>query len=238
MTSTKKDYLYRIMSYQHTIQLFTQKKLYFSHPSRWEDPYETRVKHSWEHKIYAQCWCKKSMSDAMWRIYSQQFTSLRIKTTREKLEAAMDRFVSRNRRYGYKFRIQDVEYLSTQSLIKKTQEYAKKIANPDNQLMAASNAANILCQKRNAFDHEQEVRALIYRPEENTGNPTLSLQIDIDPHELIESILIDPRAPDELFDAFKYHLKNVIGFQGIIQKSALYKVPEIITTEPEEDLEL
>ena len=38
-----------------------------------------------------------------------------------------------------------------------------------------------------------------------------------------DSILFDPRAPDEIVRAFKFYLKESINFHKSITKSSLYK---------------
>lgn len=225
--------LYRIIPYHQAVQLFTKKQMYFSHPSRWEDPFETRVKHSIEHMLFAQCWCRKSMSDAMWRIYSPHQTSVRIKTTTEKLTKAMKDYVKKND--GYKMRLRDVIYLNTKDLLKETSKLAKELNNQGQQVSAASKAADILLQKRNAFNHEEEVRAILYCPSTPQDITPPGILIDIRPHDLIESILIDPRAPDEILDAFKNHLVNTLEFKGAVKRSGLYQAPRILQEEDNDD---
>lgn len=216
------------MQYHHVVQMFTNGKLYFSHPSKWDDPYETRVKHAWEKMLYAQCWCKRSMSDAMWRIYSQNLTSLRIRTSKFKLENAMRDFCAANK--GYLRRVQEVSYLSTSLLNDKTHQLATSLRNAEGK-QAISAAADILCFKRNAFDHEAEVRAILYCPSKDNVIPKPGISIDIKVHEFVDSILIDPRAPDELVDTFVHYFKDVLGFKGVVARSALYKGPEIIAVD-------
>ena len=41
---------------------------------------------------------------------------------------------------------------------------------------------------------------------------------------LIDSVLFDPRAPDELCDAMQHYLKEVLKFPGKVRKSKLYTV--------------
>ena len=70
--------------------------------------------------MFAQCWGKKSMSDAMWRIYSPDHLGVRIKTTRAKLELVLKNFVKKNE--GFKLRLKDVTYEKTPAVRKKTSE--------------------------------------------------------------------------------------------------------------------
>lgn len=230
----KSDYLYRILKFHHAVQLFEKGELYFSHPSGWEDPYEVRVKHKWDHKLYAQCWCKKSMSDAMWRIYSPDRMSVRIKTTREKLCGTMADFT--RKKEGYKRRLIDVDYLSTKEIEEKTNQCVKTIKLAPNDLDAITGAADILCLKRLAFDHEKEVRAILFCPSKANDTESKGIGIKIKPHEFIQSILIDPRAPKELFQAFKHYFENVLEFKGPVAQSSLYEAPQVLVVERDDEL--
>ena len=82
-------YLYRILSFERVVQLFESENLYFSHPSKWEDPYENAVEHAALKSTYAQCWCSKGVSDAMWRIYSPEKIGVRIKIKKNALTSAV-----------------------------------------------------------------------------------------------------------------------------------------------------
>lgn len=179
--------------------------------------------------MFAQCWCMNGVSDAMWRIYSPNNLSVRIRTTRTKLRKAMDGVG----KLGYKRRIKNVEYVSTINLTERARNIAQSLKLKFN----PSEAADLLFLKRNAFQHEDEVRALIYC--ENAPRDALlrGQSLKIDGHELVESILLDPRVPKHFAAAMKAYLQGAVGFKGIVQKSALYGEPEIINARvPEEDL--
>ena len=228
----KTDALYRIMDYHHVVQLFKTKKLYFSHPSRWEDPYEKRLKHPISQMLYAHCWCTKSMSDAMWRIFSKNQTSIRIRTTRFKLFEVMHDFCKASNKQ-YKRRVTPLTYLTTPRLEKKTLELVKVLREADEK-DAISAAADIICMKRNAFDHEAEVRAILYCPSESGEEAKAAVLVDVDPHDFVESILIDPRASDEITDTIAHYFKTVLNYRGSIARSTLYQVPSEIAADAEE----
>lgn len=81
--------LYRVMDFSRVVQMFEKQELYFSHPTAWDDPFEKRVEHQSSHALFAQCWCQIGISDAMWRIYSQNGMGVRISTTTKKLSRAV-----------------------------------------------------------------------------------------------------------------------------------------------------
>ena len=72
--------IYRICSYANLIDVFENRRLRFSRPSSWDDPYENyylRYKvnvdgksiklKELERSIFAQCWSLESESDGLWR---------------------------------------------------------------------------------------------------------------------------------------------------------------------------
>lgn len=80
--------------------------------------------------------------------------------------------------------------------------------------------------KRLAFDHECETRAVIVDEDCLEGVPKKGISIPVDPFRLLTSIWIDPRAPDEIVKAYKFYLKEKLGFPGMVERSGLYAVPE------------
>ncbi|MDO3510226.1 DUF2971 domain-containing protein [Ralstonia pseudosolanacearum] len=217
-------YLYRIQSFDRVVEIFERKELYLAHPSSWEDPYESRLKHEASNALFAQCWSINPQSDAMWRIYSPDRLGLRVKSTRENLRAAIREGLKKD---GLKYRLGDVEYLPQKELNQRLLDLAETLK----ESFTPATAANSLQWKRRAFEHEREVRLIAYR-KEVSANPQSGLRIKIDPHELIDDILIDPRAPSEFVDAFKFYLKNKIGFQGEVGRSLLYAEQKPIEVDP------
>src|SRR5574343_340232 len=86
--------LYRIMSFDRAAAILSTGKLYFSHPSVWDDPFERAIIHPLSKDVFAQCWCRTAISDAMWRIYSPHGLGVRVATTRERLQRALVKHAS------------------------------------------------------------------------------------------------------------------------------------------------
>lgn len=213
--------LYRIMDFSRVVQLFERQELYFAHPTSWDDPFEQRVKHQSSHALFAQCWCQIGISDAMWRIYSQNGMGVRISTTTKKLSMAVRAAI---RPLGYGWDCRQVEYLSQHDLGKRTKEIASELAREFN----VQKAVNLLYLKREAFRHETEWRAAIYCPEAEPDKVAPGLSVKIDPHKLIDNILLDPRAPKELVDAFQFYFQVKLGYKRRVGPSVLYKSPQPI----------
>lgn len=214
--------LYRIVSFDRAAEIITSKKLYFASPSTWDDPYERALKNSAAHAIFAQCWCRKAVSDAMWRIYSPHGLGVRIATTRPRLRQAISRArESRN----LSFAILDVEYLKQEELTKRLE----RIRQDFDREFSPPLAMEPLFLKRLAFDHERETRATILDEDCLQGEPKKGVSIPVEPFELLTSIWIDPRAPDEMVKAYKFYLKEKLGFPGKVERSGLYAVPDTLS---------
>jgi hypothetical protein len=214
-TSRRDTSLYRILGFDRLVQLFQSKQLYFSHPSTWEDPCEKLLEHRLSPNIFAQCWCKSGVSDAMWRIYSPNQLGVRIRTTRHKLRDQLNAASTNNE---IRFRIQSVKYKPESVLNYEIEAIADELANS----FRLSQAFDSLFMKRRAFKHEAEVRVAIYKKAADSADTPLGVGVTIEPFDLIESILIDPRAPNEYVMAYKHFLKEKIGFTGRVGQSALY----------------
>lgn len=210
--------LYRIASFDRAVEIITNRELYFAHPSTWDDPYEKVIKHERSKAIFAQCWCRKALSDAMWRIYSPNSVGVRIGTTRQRLHKAL---INAKKHKKFQFKIQNVEYLYQEELDEKI---ASAKANLKEKYSFA-NAAEPLFMKRKAFDHERETRVVVYDSSCLDNGDTKGVTVEIEPFDVITSIWIDPRAPQPVVDAYTYYLKEKLEFPGTVKKSGLYLVP-------------
>lgn len=214
--------LYRIMRFERVVQMFERNELTFLKPLLWEDPYETHFKHADLDSVFAQCWCAKGVSDAMWRIYSPDRTGIRISTSTKLLRSAV---AAEAALAGFDYIERGVEYLPPVRLRSRISALKKKLANSSSDSLAS----DCLFLKREAFDHEHEYRVVL-SPKAESSHRSEIIAVPCDPHKFVDSILIDPRAPKELADAFIYYFKNKIGFKRRVQSSALYRVPTPVSS--------
>lgn len=222
LTTEQRDTnLYRIMDFAKVVQIFERKELYFANPTVWDDPWEARLKHHKNDSLFAQCWGELGVSDAMWRIYSQNGMGVRIPTTASRLRKALKAATSTT---NLRFRLEPVTYLPQKSI----NSEAKKIKASLDDEFDIRRAVDMLYYKRDAFEHEHEWRATIFISDAEKTNGKLGVTVPIDPHSLIKNILLDPRAPKELVNAFQYYFKSKLEFKGAVKPSVLYKVPSLL----------
>jgi hypothetical protein len=221
-------FIYRTTSFPRLIELFETRKNSLSAPWTWDDPFENfilnadfnkdgqRVKFAVHNQCFGQSWSTKYESDAIWRIYSPDKSCVRIRTKINKLATSLS---SANKNHITSAFIGKVEYFSEKRIIPEAKKLAKYIAGK-----TAKNLARALLFKRNAFEHEEEVRLIYFGGHRETNKKIY--QYGVDPHNLIESVALDPRASDQLLDVYKYYLRNKMGFKGGIIRSKLYEPPK------------
>ncbi len=219
---------YRYTDFGRLVEMFSKKEMTFVRPEKWDDPFENYIidpdvrftdgsfmRLVYRQVIHGSCWTKKSVSDSMWRIYSQDKISVRIKSTPEKLGLAIQESIKKYEDSSWY--IGKVKYLYQSQIESKAADFANRFFKSKED----KTAAEAILLKRASFSHEQEVRVIVV--DRNGKSKKGILKIKLDPHQIIDSILVDSRASDEWFDVYSHYLKNVIGFKGRVSKSTLYK---------------
>jgi len=229
------------MPYERFFQLFESRKNTLVKPKLWEDTFEnlalksklkfsdgTEVYLDAHERLYGQCWTTSKASDAMWRIYSPNKNGIRIRTTIGKLLSSLD--LANVNSVMAESCIGKVEYKSETAIM----SHARKSFSQDGR-MTFGNLFQSLLIKRKAFEHEKEIRLIYldwgYRfPSENIYS------YEVDPHELITQIMIDPRITYDEFKKLRNDIKQRTGYTGKIKRSLLYRLPETITIEFEQNM--
>jgi hypothetical protein len=166
--------------------------------------------------MFAQCWCRKGVSDAMWRIYSQDKLGVRIRTTESKLKSALVALASQK---DLGFKIAPVRYVNEIVHVVRDQRSLLEAARK----LTFARASSHLFLKRPAFEHEAETRVLVFDPKQPIDGTAKGLKVELDTRRLIDSVLVDPRAPEEFVAAYRHYLRDVLKFPGSVKKSQLYR---------------
>lgn len=160
----------------------------------------------------------------MWRIYSPNHLGVRISTSTKNLRQALEKA---KKQAGVDIRFGEVNYLSQFEINGKAKALHAELADS----FDIAKAIDLLYMKREAFDHEAEYRVVLIDHNAKPDQITKGLRIAINPTQLIDSILIDPRAPDELAAALAFYFTEKIGFKKKVQRSVLYKAPTPLVVE-------
>jgi len=217
--------IYRILSFEHLIEMFQSKRNTLLNPAKWDDKHENlflnstleinglQLKSELGKSMFCQCWSFTKESDTMWRAYSLHKKAVKISSTPRKLLSGLFQ-VDNN---IHKVFVGKVTYLTSSKLEKLFNENAKDWVF-DQEGVGKSKT---LLYKRYPFKNENEVR-LIYNTFINADK--LVLKYDFDPFHLVDNIVFDPRIDYSDFRTKKLELRE-IGFTKGIVKSNLYKSP-------------
>ena len=238
--------IYRVFPLWFLEEALRLRHLVLVPPARWEDPYEvvgnaiavnTRRKDRIEQVIinqelppvYAQCWSATAESDTLLRAYSRvvkdphfrrntcpRDEGVQVRSTPRKLIQALISGTSTTLK-GHWF-LGSVIYLSEAAVL---QEIANAIGQHGLRVFEVpSNRAKLLLLKREAFSHEAEMRAIFVQQDREPNEPIM--QVTIDPSEIFEEIVFDPRL--ETFERREREtIIKSLGFKGVIRDSGLYQ---------------
>ena len=231
--------IYQILPVKYLIKIFRNNTLRFNNIVKsWEDPYELfMLKHkitiedcplydtqsSLQKNYYGQCWSLNKDSDAMWRIYSPDKESVRIKTSVIKMIEVL------NQTRGMMWIAPifgKVKYLTQEKIT----EWLLSTQTEENPWIFDCFSESLFI-KRHEFEHENEIRFLIHNG--NLGkSPKPSnvhddyIDMQVDPSNFIEEIALDPRLSDKDFEDRKILLSSITGSVPIC-KSDLYSFQPI-----------
>jgi hypothetical protein len=200
-------------------------------------------------KLYGQCWMLCEESDAMWQIYSfpqqsnplprrllhrlvyifnrwlngtpaAQEEGVKARTTIRKLFTAF--FNLQDQFRDLRYFIGKVQYLS-QGEIDSLMKDADTVTGLVTDGTGRGHAKSLLI-KRNAYDHEKEVR-LIFKAGNGYDTHQKFYRFAIEPNDLIEEVILDPRlTPSEC--AARNRQLRALGFQNPIRQSTLRLPPQ------------
>lgn len=235
--------VYRIFPLKWLLPSIRDRVLVLPKPASWDDPFEAflfkaagsygryRVElDKLRAKLYGQCWMTRSESDAMWRIYStappmntdEPFTErvgLKVKTTVRKLFSAL--YASSDRLPELCFWVGRVRYLKQEEM---------DALGADNQAMmgmltdpSARGHAESLLLKRDAFEHEHEVR-FIYDANNGFDATQALYPFTVDPNATFDEVILDPRVSERNCRALHDELRRA-GYHGSVSQSTLYVPP-------------
>jgi hypothetical protein len=228
--------IYRVFSFERLEEIFQENKLTLVKPLLWDDPFENFILNStgilpdgrefqigYRDTFYGQCWSLTKESDAMWRIYSPNKNGVKVKTTIRKLFAPLFLVGGEHRKmngnvYNLTSFVGKVNYADTKTLISMLKDEKRMSGKIFDQ--SGWGQASTFYFKRIAFKHEKEIR-IIYNGHNNSQFDTFKL--DINPNELFDQIVFDPRMTEQDYLAQKERIKQW-GFKKSIIQSGLYKL--------------
>ena len=222
--------MYKYIRLEYVLKMLETKVLRLDNIKKWEDVYENFVdkedinllNSSREEMMptvyYGQSWTTREESDAMWRIYSNAGSAVRVKTVYPLLFCALGDWNEKHKDDIIWPTIDYVNYADEDEINKWLQSNS-----PMNYWAFGELQREGLFVKRREFEHEKEVRVIMRSHKEERDY----IEIDFDPHKVFREIVIDPRVSE---DEFTRQRDDLIarGFDGNkIRKSTLYDFKKV-----------
>jgi len=244
--------VYRIIDYDRLVQILKTKNNTLVRTFLWEDPFENlltiltsdkerKISYSTMNKFtYAQCWSFANENDLLWRTYSPNKESVRIRSTPRKLlnsiynSSKIKEILLKPRILWESSRDNDKIEESISFFFGKV-KYLTKNEIYDF-IKSKQKGLNLkfyfesLFIKREPFRNEEEFRIGVYHFSE-LDDIILELSesifnYDIKFNDVFEEIVFDPRVSNEKYNGLKDVLKN-LQFENPIYKSDIYDKPSI-----------
>ena len=227
MPKDRDIYLYKILPYKYLLDWIYKSTMQFNQVSSWDDVYELFLfKQNYIDKnstpinfkaasmaIYGQSWSLLRDSEALWRIYSPDKLSVRIKTTYEKLKEVLENGNTISQHI--KPYLGKVEYLKKNLIMDRLENiYLKNI-------FTEQNIVDSLFVKRDSFMYEKEVRVILWQENDvNSQIPNPYVHINVRPADFIKEVAFDYRLEDGLYTSLKSVLQVMLP-KVRVQKSTL-----------------
>lgn len=225
--------IYRFVTLDSLFEMLLKNKITLVRTSLWDDVYENyflkrpiiigNTKTTLIHQLdglYGQCWTKLAESDALWRIYSSDKRSVRIKSSIGKLIAGIVESPELNPMDLFKISAGIVSYHTEEYLnnLFEQLDFAKMLDSISSFIIDSS------FQKRIEFTHEQEVRIvarIAISKDEKENQKEIVKEFSINPNHIIEEVTFDPRCTNNFYSIYSNLIKKS-GFKHTINRSSLY----------------
>lgn len=217
--------MYKYIRLDYVLNMLETRKLRFDSIKKWEDVYENFIDkedvkllnskrdHIYSGELYGQSWTVQEESDAMWRIYSDSGSAVRVMTVYPLL---IKMFYEWNSSHSDDLwpMIDYVSYADEKEINKWLLSNT-----PMNFWAFIELKYESIFIKRREFEHEKEVRVMVRSYSKEVKE---FLELDFDPCQLICEIVIDPRVSEAEFIRQRDNLVDR-GFDiNKIKKSTLY----------------
>jgi hypothetical protein len=203
--------IYRYIDLATFIAFVETKRTYLTRIIDWDDTWEAPYFQAGDlldrdygehHSYYGQCWTLLPESDALWRIYSPEQEGIRLQSSIGKL-GMLDSHVA-------------------DAIIGRVRYFTDAVQFHE----LGGNAVGLRAAlfKRQAFEHENEIRLLTKRfgPTVQVGHQQTHVPVPLDPAEFLDGITLDPRAANWKVDALRSYAERV-GLAAVPHKSSLYQ---------------
>ena len=217
--------VYRITSVQRFVEGLSSSENILVRPNKWDDPFEGHILNAYgvlpdggqvafrlRRNYFGQCWSLHRETDLMWRAYSPDADSVKLRVRADKLHDSLE---SHTRRLA-----NGQSYLGCVSYQRKA-EFHETLRLGCHFGSPGESQARALLVKRHGFRSEREVRLIAYAEYESA--PDL-VRYPVDWNDLVRAAVLDPRMSEA--DASRATAEiRAAGYSGKLFQSGLYKKP-------------
>ena len=128
----------KFLPLERALQLLETKKLWFSNPAKWPDPFERRFvdgiypgnkKFTWQGRVYCLCVTTIPTSEASWKAYSDKDIAVKLEFDRVELQAFVVETIMEDEELAKKVLTKEINKIKTATLkARKIAARAEKMA--------------------------------------------------------------------------------------------------------------
>jgi hypothetical protein len=206
--ASRDEPLWKYLDFIKFVSLIDSGAFYFARADQLLDPYEGSYPMA-DHrkirkKVYLNCWHQSGYeSAAMWELYAPKNEGIAIVSTFDKLSSSFAKAKDHKIYFG------QVNYIDYSGIKEPSSDPVMPFA-----------------YKRKSFEHEKEVRAIIYNPG-NDKRQYKGVFIPVDISQVIQQVFIAPYAEDWVVDLVKNLLKKY-SVKVPVSKSRLYDASRVL----------
>ena len=219
--------LFKHMSLENALKTLNDNELWFSNPTKWNDPFESRfikakyknktgktISHPWLNTVFCMCLTQIAASEAHWTPYSQNQIGIEFVIDRKALVVFLESHLT-----DYDIYIGKAEYMRTCEIKGALDKIP--FAKPVPTMLTDKWWARLLLLKRNAFNYEDEIRIILVSKKQVDEDGIL-LNYNCDCTDLIHSIILDPNLQINTENLLRGVFENIYGFSPIQTNNSLH----------------
>ncbi len=219
--------IFKVLPLTRLLQVLSSNEFGYVKPALWDDPFENFLLQQeveiadgssyslkrFTENTFGTCWTFNDNVDFSWRVYTAGHGA-QIEVVVKELYDFLYELIADPKLKS--FQIGKIQYHSWEEVKRKYESKTK--------LDLFEIIANFsLLTKRIEFEHEKEVRVILRYDE---SEKIKVVKLPFDGNRLIRKIIIDPRTSDDEFKNY-CSIINKLGYNGHIEKSQLYSIPEM-----------
>lgn len=213
--------LFKYMSLPYAVDSIMKDTLWFSNPENWKDPFESYFINNAYNKanvsfdfplkdnLFVCCFSTISRSEAQWRMYSENNTSILFDISKNGLVQSLEQLSS-----AYDIYIGKAVYLPTPLLMSNdvpTIINSMNLPIPNNDIEKA--LLLMLC-KRKPFQYESEVRVFLI-PKDESSKPSQGVKVNVSLKNITKRYTISPLLKKDEQLAIKRVLLSMPGVKNV-----------------------